>query len=98
MIARTHYRLTAVGACLLLAANLSAASDALPRQPSPHFFPGRILRSKAADVVESPAPANLQVTPQPPTFVAPSDRAQSAPPPVETPLQQEAPPILETRS
>src|SRR5207249_4719740 len=58
MIARTHYRLTAAGACLLLAANLSAAGDALPRQPSPHFFPGRILRSNAPALTEQHAPAN----------------------------------------
>src|SRR5438045_248011 len=102
MTARTYYRLTAAGACLLLTANLSAAGDALPERASPHFFPGRILRSNAAALVEQHAPANLPPA-EPPSLATKDEATQDARPaldrsaPTETPLLQPRP-ELETRS
>src|SRR5947209_1471555 len=82
MTARTIHRLLAAGACLLVAGGLSAADDPFaplssspPRlnsaftayQPSPHFFPGRILRAKLADICEPPkAAVNTFAEPPPP--------------------------------
>jgi hypothetical protein len=98
MTVRTHHRLLAAGFCLLLAGTTSAGGDALLKQPSPHFFPGRMLRSKSLDLAESAAPAN-----DPPTLTAQSNHepapSTSDPGPRASDLEPfNEPPTLETRA
>src|SRR5689334_10716835 len=110
MTARTTHRLLAAGVCLLMAGGLSAADDAFAppppsspgpgqtpstQRPSPHFFPGRILQSKAA-VVEPPAPVPTsdQLPPTSDTGPLTSDLR----PPISDLRLLEERPALETRA
>ncbi|MBW8885015.1 MAG: hypothetical protein JF612_09630, partial [Planctomycetia bacterium] len=100
MTARISYRLLAAGICLLLAGGLSATDDTFitppssppasqpafgDRPPSPHFFPGRILRSKAADGLQPPIAeaANRPQTPRDISIAPPHDDSEASAPLLE---------------